>query len=64
MCDKTDTSYSCMLDMNPYCCQINERPFSLREKDRMRGFEFMQLLLFYPLFPALSLREREFMGQL
>jgi hypothetical protein len=40
-----------------------ERPFSFREKDRMRGYRIRQLHLLYPLSPALSRREREFMGQ-
>jgi len=61
MYDKTDTS--CPHNMNPHCRHTNERPFSLREKDRMRGFEFMQLSLFDLLSPALSRWEREFMGQ-
>jgi hypothetical protein len=34
-----------------------ERPFSLREKDRMRGYNIGSYLL-YPLSPTLSLRER------
>jgi hypothetical protein len=32
------------------------------EATRMRGLEFMQVSLFYPLTPTLSRREREFMG--
>ena len=35
----------------------------LREKDRMREYEITQLPIFDPLTPALSLREREFVGQ-
>jgi hypothetical protein len=34
------------------------------EKVRMRGYKIRQLHLFYPLSPALSRRERGFMGQL
>jgi hypothetical protein len=42
-----------------------ERPFSLREKDRMREYKFRKLSLFYPLTPTptLSLGERELVGQ-
>jgi len=40
-----------------------ERPFSPREKDRMRGYKIRQLHLFYPLSPTLSRRERELMEQ-
>jgi hypothetical protein len=39
------------------------RPFSLREKDRMRGYKIMQLGCIDPLSPTLSRREREFVGQ-
>jgi hypothetical protein len=48
----------------------NERTFSLREKDRMRGSENQGVSLSNPLSPALSLdsglytrRERELTGQ-
>jgi len=34
----------------------------LREKARMRGYEIKQISLFDPLSPALSRRERGFMG--
>jgi len=40
-----------------------ERPFSLREKDRMRECKIGMLPGFDPLTPTLSRREREFMGQ-
>jgi hypothetical protein len=39
-----------------------ENPFSLREKARMRGYK-LSSILFYPLSPTLSLRERELTGQ-
>jgi hypothetical protein len=39
--------------------KVTERPFSLREKARMRGYESGYLFLSYPLSPTLSLGERE-----
>jgi hypothetical protein len=41
----------------------NERSFSLREKDRMRGLKNQGVSLSNPLSPTLSLRERELTGQ-
>jgi hypothetical protein len=39
------------------------RPFSLREKDRMRGYNNQCFSFSNPLTPALSRRERELTGQ-
>jgi hypothetical protein len=52
------SNYSCLRDQN-----VNERPFSLREKDRMRGLENQGVSLSNPLSPALFRRERELTGQ-
>jgi hypothetical protein len=38
------------------------RPFSLREKDRMRGSKNQSVCFSNPLTPTLSLRERELNG--
>jgi len=39
------------------------RPFSPREKERMRGSRNQRVGSIHPLTPTLSLRERESMGQ-
>jgi hypothetical protein len=48
--------------MSHYHCNKKERPFSLREKDRRRGYKLSSYCII-SLSPTLSRREREFVGQ-
>ena len=57
MYDKTDTRCLYTRDMNPRRRHKTERPFSFREKDRMRGYTIRQLYRFYPLSPTLPVGE-------